>query len=132
MTLCTRIVNPNTANDDMHSQTQVITSFPDFQKTISIPLLSMPLASAQPSTNINTPSPAPTPTTRPYGTRLSTVILVRRDGSVLFVERDRLWLDQREGVKDDEGDGVQTGEGRARMGGREDRRFEFSVYLDKE
>lgn len=30
-----------------------------------------------------------------YGTRLSTVVLVRRDGSVLFVERDIWKLDDR-------------------------------------
>jgi hypothetical protein len=36
-----------------------------------------------------------------YGTRLSTVILVRRDGSVLFVERDIWSLPVQEGKHED-------------------------------
>lgn len=63
------------------------------------------------------PVPAPPPHEKPYGTRTSTIILVRRDGSVTFIERDREWLDLREG-----------GEGMARHGGRKERRFDFSVW----
>lgn len=33
-----------------------------------------------------------------YGTRLSTIIIVRRTGEVLFVERDRAYLVPRGGV----------------------------------
>ncbi|OCH91598.1 DUF833-domain-containing protein [Obba rivulosa] len=36
-------------------------------------------------------------TSEPYGTRLSTVILIRRDGGVLFLERD-IWTLDREGA----------------------------------
>lgn len=42
------------------------------------------------------------PTVNLYGTRLSTVILIRRDGEVLFIERD-IWVlnDEKELVKSD-------------------------------
>ncbi|KAI0030994.1 DUF833-domain-containing protein [Vararia minispora EC-137] len=52
----------------------------------------------------------PIPGTRAYGTRVSSVMLVRRDGSALFVERDR-WVAGERGAND---------------GGGE-RRFQFSV-----
>ena len=49
------------------------------------------------------------PSTRDYyGTRLSTVILVRRNGSVLFIERD-IW------VRDADGSAVRGDPKRARV-----------------
>lgn len=52
---------------------------------------------------------------RPYATRLSTVVLVRKDGRVVFIERDRVWMDK-------------SGKDQAeviKQGGTPDRRFEF-------
>lgn len=52
----------------------------------------------------------------PYATRLTTVVLVRKDGACTFVERDRWWLDEK---------------GEARCGGTEDRKFEWRVDLEQ-
>jgi hypothetical protein len=59
-----------------------------------------------------------------YGTRLSTVILVRDDGHVTFVEKDIAGLNRSTGS--DQGDGGRAGtvETQVKIGGGE-RRFEF-------
>ena len=58
-----------------------------------------------------TPTSAPEPDEKWYGTRLSTVILVRRTtGEVLFVERDRLRANSTN-VQPKSSSGVSTGKG---------------------
>jgi len=60
-----------------------------------------------------------------YGTRLSTVILVRRSGEVVFVERDIWTLDDDAGERDDDDDG--GGGGGARLAdAKSERTFKFS------
>jgi uncharacterized protein with NRDE domain len=90
-----------------------ITSMQELHQSISIPLLQMPSGGplpAQPPRNVDAgPSsgaPESTGEGRAYGTRLSTVVLVGKDGSVVFIERDR----------------AGTNEGEAR-----ERKFEFRL-----
>jgi uncharacterized protein with NRDE domain len=52
----------------------------------------MPLSTVPIGSNNNSPSVAPY-----YGTRLSTVLLVRNNGQVLFIERD-IWKLGEKGV----------------------------------
>jgi hypothetical protein len=60
-----------------------------------------------------------------YSTRLSTVILVRDDGHVTFVERDIAGLDRSTGSdQDDHGGRAGMIETQVKIGGGE-RRFEF-------
>jgi hypothetical protein len=58
------------------------------------------------------------PAERPYGTRLTTVILVKTNGDVIFVERDRLRL-------------IRLGDGedgwKVVLDGKEDRVFRFKI-----
>lgn len=49
---------------------------------------------------------------QPYGTRVTTIILVRWTGEVTYVERDVWWMDEM---------------GCVHKGGTEERRFTFSL-----
>lgn len=70
-----------------------------------------------------------------YGTRLSTIILVKRDGSVVFRERD-VWKITNQGGRDDVGNGL-AGPGQSGFNGaapvlgdpKEDRELAFRLYL---
>lgn len=80
-----------------------IMSMQELHQSISIPLLQMPSggplpARPPPSVDVGPPSESPESTgeSRAYGTRLSTVVLVGKDGSVVFVERDRAGIDEGE------------------------------------
>jgi uncharacterized protein with NRDE domain len=101
---------------DSESVHERLTGFQDLQRNISIPLAFMPLdtptSSSDPSTVPSIDTPDPNSGKNAYGTRTSTVILVRRTGEVVYVERDRLWLDEK---------------GEVRSGGTEDRRVSFTV-----
>ncbi|RDX53474.1 DUF833-domain-containing protein [Polyporus arcularius HHB13444] len=61
----------------------------DLRNTIQVEPIPIPLSSFPPVTEQATPS-----SKCYYGTRLSTVLLIRRDGSVTFIERDIWALDE--------------------------------------
>lgn len=68
---------------------------------IPVPLSDTPSSATQSSEGTISDKPGhppPQPANNYYGTRLSTVILIRRDGSVVFIERDIWALDGRGGV----------------------------------
>lgn len=78
-----------------------ITSMQELHRSISIPLLQMPSGGplpAQPPKFAGTGpgDPKTSAEGRAYGTRLSTVVLVGTDGSVVFIERDRAGIDEGE------------------------------------
>lgn len=61
----------------------------ELRNTIQVEPIPIPLSSFSPVTEQATPS-----SKCYYGTRLSTVLLIRRDGSVTFIERDIWTLDE--------------------------------------
>lgn len=67
------------------------------------------------------PTPAPTSYQHCYGTRLSTVLLIRRDGSVLFIERD-VWKLGKDGKPERLDHKESRGEGDTK-----ERVFEFKL-----
>ncbi|KXN84332.1 hypothetical protein AN958_12747 [Leucoagaricus sp. SymC.cos] len=90
-----------------------ITERAQLRNTVQVTPIPIILKSAQPPTSSGYE--------HYYGTRLSTVLLIRRDGSVLFIERD-IW---RLG-KDDKPEKLNHREGR-REGEVEQRVFEFKL-----
>ena len=59
-------------------------------QSISVPLLAMPSEGPLPAKSLGNVTRDETQSEgRAYGTRLSTLVLVKKDGSVLFIERDR-------------------------------------------
>jgi len=123
---------------ELMGQTRPVASRSDLPHTIAVPLCEIPLPNAVPTPAhvahgehpFSTCSPSrpdsPThssavqyhPAERPYGTRLTTVILVKTNGDVVFVERDRLRL-IRLGNEEDKCKVV--------LDGKEDRVFKFKI-----